>query len=309
MKKYSKQRLKQLKEISVLTYLKNYAPDDLKKEGRAENYRLKSNHRITFSNGMWHSWDTRQGGVSAISFLEHVEGMQFWDAVNYLDDLVSNHPPVTYIAKQVKNIPLRLPSSAPTNEHIIDYLVNERMVDQAIVDELINQHLIYEEYKTGHVVFVGYNIMNRPKYAFKRSITNNFKQDCLGSSKEFSFHVSESSNTTLHVFEAAIDLISYMSLLKMDHIHYQSFNYLSLSGLGANDHTLPTALSSYLECYPKINYIILHLDNDIPGFEASLNIKNILDDSYKVVIEEPKYGKDINDDLKYVRKYEFQTYM
>lgn len=57
-------------------------------------------------------------------------------------------------------------------------------------------------------------------------------QDAYGSHKAFSFKLdSIESNNEVHLFESAIDLLSYATLLKMNNKEWYNCNLLSLAGV------------------------------------------------------------------------------
>ena len=58
------------------------------------------------------------------------------------------------------------------------------------------------------------------------------------------------------------------------------------------------ALSRYLADHPEIHTLRLHLDNDAVGRGAVAGIVGGLRDRYEIWDEPPKYGKDVNDQLK-----------
>ena len=131
--------------------------------------------------------------------------------------------------------------------------------------------------------------------------------DHAGSNKAFSFNYTNVNNDVLHVFEAAIDLLSYMTLLKMDEMDYTEFNYLSLAGASdkitsKSEADIPIALKAYLERNPNIKTIIFHLDNDEVGIGATAKIISILNSKYQCIDEHPKMHKDVNELLLYVNK-------
>ncbi len=73
--------------------------------------------------------------------------------------------------------------------------------------------MLYQSANFRNAVFVGYD-GDMPAYAFKRNIFKDFKLEHTGSNKAFSFNYQNKESNVLHVFEAAIDLLSYMTLLK-----------------------------------------------------------------------------------------------
>ena len=297
--------LEKVRTLSAFDYLRNYAPDLLVKNGRTDYYH-RDHDSLHFSNGKWYWWSQGKGGTSALDYLIIVEGYEFKDACNYLSDLMNVSEPVTtcYHPKPIK--PFELPVKDKNNDLVIRYLCEIRKIDKDIVDDFISKGMIYQSANFKNAVFVGYD-KDKPAYAFKRSIFKNFKLDHAGSNKAFSFNYTNKNSNELHVFEAAIDLLSYMTLLKMDEIDYTEFNYLSLAGASdkiasKSEADIPIALKAYLERNPNIKTIIFHLDNDEVGIGATSKIISILNSKYQCIDEHPKMHKDVNELLLYVNK-------
>ena len=123
-----------------------------------------------------------------------------------------------------------------------------------------------------NAVFIGKDESGTPKYAALRStLGSTFKQDASGSDKRYSFRLlAREPMDTVHLFEAAIDLMSYATYLKCEGKDYKSENLLSLSGVyqpkkEMKDSKIPIALTTFLSANPKIKTIVLHLDNDKAG--------------------------------------------
>lgn len=292
--------LEKVRTLSAFDYLRNYAPDLLVKNGRTDYYH-RDHDSLHFSNGKWYWWSQGKGGTSALDYLIIVEGYEFKDACNYLSDLMNVSEPVTtyYHPKPIK--PFELPVKDKNNDLVIRYLCEIRKIDKDIVDDFISKGMIYQSANFKNAVFVGYD-KDKPAYAFKRSIFKNFKLDHAGSNKAFSFNYTNKNSNELHVFEAAIDLLSYMTLLKMDEIDYTEFNYLSLAGASdkiasKSEAYIPIALKAYLERNPNIKTIIFHLDNDEVGIGATSKIISILNSKYQCIDEHPTSYKDVNEEL------------
>lgn len=292
--------LEKVRTLSAFDYLRNYAPDLLVKNGRTDYYH-RDHDSLHISNGKWYWWSQGKGGTSALDYLIIVEGYEFKDACNYLSDLMNVSEPVTtyYHPKPIK--PFELPVKDKNNDLVIHYLCEIRKIDKDIVDDFISKGMIYQSANFKNAVFVGYD-KDKPAYAFKRSIFKNFKLDHAGSNKAFSFNYTNKNSNELHVFEAAIDLLSYMTLLKMDEIDYTEFNYLSLAGASdkiasKSETDIPIALKAYLERNPNIKTIIFHLDNDEVGIGATSKIISILNSKYQCIDEHPTSYKDVNEEL------------
>lgn len=110
------------------------------------------------------------------------------------------------------------------------------------------------------------------------------------------------NSSILHVFEAAIDLLSYMTILKLDHQDFKQYNYLSLAGASdkiasKTEADIPIALKSILERNKNIKTLIFHLDNDEVGIGATFKIMNVLSQKYDCIDDHPKDCKDVNEEL------------
>ena len=111
----------------------------------------------------------------------------------------------------------------------------------------------------------------------------------------------------MHLFEAAIDLLSYATYLKREGKDYKAENLLSLSGVyqpkkEIKDSKIPVALSTFalttfLKAHPHIKTIYLHLDKDKAGRLCTAALKELLQKDYRIVDEPPPVGKDFNDFL------------
>ena len=106
----------------------------------------------------------------------------------------------------------------------------------------------------------------------------------------------------MHLFECAIDLLSYATLAKMAGRDWRTDSLVSLAGVylpkeKIEDSTTPAALVKFLDDKPQIQKIFLHFDNDNAGRKASLALKTILPSKYEVIDSPPPCGKDYNDFL------------
>ena len=91
-----------------------------------------------------------------------------------------------------------------------------------------------------------------------------FKGEAPGSDKRYSFTIAENPSAPgVHLFESAIDLLSYATLLKMNGRDWRQDALLSLGGVfkRKQEFVIPLALSQYLQDHPGTNTLYLHLDN------------------------------------------------
>ena len=185
---------------------------------------------------------------------------------------------------------------------VVEYLFG-RGIDYEIINECLDKELIIESLPYHNVVFIGYDENKEPKYAAYRATNQSrIMGDCTGSKKQYSFRLTAENTGEVHLFECAIDLLSYATLLKLDGKDWRQFNLVSLAGVYSpkqkiEDSKVPVTLSRLLEKDKTIRRIVLHLDNDVAGRKATKALQTILPKEYEVVDEPPAYGKDVNDFL------------
>lgn len=91
------------------------------------------------------------------------------------------------------------------------------------------------------------------------------------SDKNYSFSIfTEKSCDMVHLFESAIDLLSYATLLKLDGKEWRREHLLSLAGVyqpakEIEKSKVPATLARVLKMHPEVKTIVLHLDNDRIG--------------------------------------------
>lgn len=297
----SKSELANIKKLDLLTYLKNYEPEELIRNGRTD-YVMRTYSSLHISNGLWCWWAKGIGGRNALKFLIEVRGMEFLDAAQYLKDLIKEHPPTQITQSVVKRQGhLILPKKDMNNEKIINYLVNCRKIDSEIVKYCIENKIIYQCASDKSVIFVGFDYQSLPKFACKRATDSNLKMDIYGSDKRYSFNIKNNNSKTLHIFESAIDLLSFMTLLKLKKQDFLQDNYLSIDGASLignsmKDSTIPVALDEFLS-KNEIKTLLLHLDNDRAGKETAIKIMYHLENDYEIIDCSSKKYKDVNDEL------------
>jgi hypothetical protein len=108
-----------------------------------------------------------------------------------------------------------------------------------------------------------------------------------GCNPRYSFHwIGESD--TLYVFEAPVDMLSYITLYPRE---WQQRSYVALCGVGGQ------AMLWMLEQYPQLRKVALCLDNDEAGHKASERLENELSEKGYTSERILSQGKDWNDDL------------
>lgn len=300
---YPPEVIQRAKQMDLLTYLRNYEPEELVHFSR-ETYTTRTHDSLKISNGMWYWFSQSIGGKSALEYLIKVKDYSFLQAVETIVGNVITTPPKIYKTNK-KTVPdrLYLPDKAPNNDRAKAYLIS-RGIDESIIQECIDNDLIYQQNKSNNVVFLGYDKDKKVRYAMCRGTNESrYMQEVTGSHKAFSFKLeSIEESDTLHLFESAIDLLSYATLLKLNDKEWYNTHLLSLAGVyqpaaKIEDSKLPLALNYYLNQHQNIKKIYLHLDNDRAGRLATLALKEVLPKQYEVIDNPPPSGKDVNDFL------------
>lgn len=297
------------RSIDVLTYLEKYDPDELVPEGHGR-YHSREHDSLKIDSNGWFWFSQNIGSKTALDYLIRVKDVKFADAVLLLTELP---PEVSTDTKTIWTPQDRqekepkefmLPRQSFTTDVAGKYLEG-RGIDRDIVRWCIRTKRIYESYPHHNVVFVGFDHKGDAKYASQRGCGSDFVGEVSGSDKRFSFNVPAiSESNTLYVFESAIDLLSFATLLKMEGYEWRSVNMLSLSGIYApkidllGKYKLPRALSQYLADNPNIHSVVACFDNDDKGRGAAYAVKSVLtEEGYAVKIKPPREGKDYNDQL------------
>ena len=292
------EQIEKAKQMDLLTYLQSYEPNNLKKISH-DTWCTKEHDSLKISNGKWHWFSRHIGGKTALDYLIKVKGVSFVQAVEIITGYSAVLPPV-YTPAQKSNQPktLELPESNSDICAVRRYLKSRGIAD-AIIDYCRNNKLLYEDAKYHNCIFLGYD-GDTPKYGAVRSTNSDFKRDLTGSDKRFSFFIpAESKTQTVHLFESAIDLLSYATL-ELRHGQPRHDDLLSLAGVykTENKQDIPLALKTYLDRRKETKVIYLHLDNDEVGRTATRQITDALSAEYTVIDQPPQSGKDFNDFLK-----------
>ena len=305
------EQIKKVKQLDLLTYLKKYDPNELVYINQ-NNYTTKTHDSLKISNGLWNWFSAGIGGKTALEYLIQVKGYKFIEAANHIMNLehINMYEKDTIKQKRTKVTTIRqtklvLPPHNSNNNIIINYLKN-RKISEEVIKECIARKLIYEDNKH-NLVMIGYNEYKEPIYAGIRATTSSrFMHDVTGSNKSHSFRIADNKQSNeLHIFEGAIDLMSFASLLLLKEIDYKKYNMLSLAGVYQpakviTESKVPKAISEYLTTNKNISKVILHLDNDKAGRLATKALTIVLASQYKVLDRAVPFGKDVNEYLQMV---------
>ena len=262
--------------------------------------RLASDRSITVRGNEWYDHALEQGGL-AIDFVQNFYGLSFPESVTTL--LGGEQGEVYNRAKERKQTEQKnfeLPPKNSDMRRVFAYLIKNRYIDRNVVSFFAKQKLLYESCEQSadktkeyhNAVFVGYDENEVPCHAHKRGIYSNgksFKGNVENSNPCYSFHYTGTSNR-LYVFEAPIDMMSFITINKST--NWQEHSYVALCGV--SDQSMLTML----ENNPNLNHVLLCLDHDTAGIEASEKFQDIL---YEKKIECSRMlskCKDWNEDIK-----------
>ena len=289
------------KQMDLLTYLQNYEPQELVHVS-GNIYCTKAHDSLRISNGKWCWFSQGIGGKSALDYLIKVNGLSFTEAVEQITGQAAIKPPIFVSSHKEKPKVLLLPQASRCATNAVSYLQN-RGIDFELIDFCIKTGRIYESTTYHNVVFIGFDKGGTAKYATLRGIGTDFKGEANGSDKHYSFSLPAAQpNNTVHLFESAIDALSYATLLKQYGRDWRNENLLSLAGIYQPkkiiaESRVPVALTRFLEDYPHIKNVTQHLDNDTPGRMAAKAIMTVMPKEYTVTNKPPPSGKDFNDYL------------
>lgn len=256
--------------------------------------RLASDHSITVRGNEWfdHAEGARKGGL-AIDFVQYHYGLSFPEAVTMLlnGEQGQGYRESEHRQTEPKKA-FALPPTNDTMRRVFAYLIKSRLLDQKVVSHFAHEGLLYEDAQYHNAVFVGRDKEGVARHAHKRGTYtggNAYKGNVEGCDPRFSFHHVGTSDT-VYVFEAPIDMLSFISLYQKD---WQRHSYVALCGVAEH------ALLQLLADYPQINKIGLCLDHDEAGIKADKRIAGILAErGYPNVFPLFSAHKDWNEDIK-----------
>ncbi len=252
--------------------------------------RLASDRSITIRGSEWYDHEEHEGG-NAISFVRKHYGLSYPEAV---EELLGRRSGQTYpVAQRTQTPPkqFELPEANGDMRRVFAYLVKGRHIDRSVVTHFARARLLYEDAKYHNCVFVGRDECGIPRHAHKRncnSFGKAFRQNVEGSDPRYSFH-HMGTDGRLFVFEAPIDLLSYLTLHPVD---WQTHSYVACCGTSA----IPAL--SMLERMPAPEEVYLCLDNDQAGETGSLRMAEQIAEQFNIASDRilPEH-KDWNDDL------------
>ncbi len=260
--------------------------------------RLASDHSITVRGNQWFDHATGEGGL-AVDFVRRFYNMNFPEAVTFLLNGEQGKAYHTVEEKPAEHPkPFMVPQANERMRRVYAYLIQHRGIECEIVNSFVQAGLLYEGAEYHNAVFIGKDEHGIVRHAHKRSVNSEgkaFRINVEGSDPQYSFHWMGTTER-LYVFEAPIDLMSFITLYPQD---WGSHSYVALCG------TAEHAMLWMLEQNPHLQNVTLCLDNDDAGRKAVERLTSILNENgYMDIVPLLPEAKDWNEELLVQQKAE-----
>ena len=258
------------KQIDLLTYLKACEPSQLVRVS-GNTYCTKEHDSLKISNGKWMWWSRGIGGKTALDYLIKVQGYSFLEAVQaILGNTTVAYPVMGNVQKEearAAETPLLLPEKCKSADKVTEYLFG-RGIDYEIINYCLQKGFLFESLPYHNAVFVGYDEHGIARHAHKRGTgsESTYKGNAESCDPRYSFHWTGKDNT-LYLFEAPIDMLSFISLHKEN---WRSHSYAAACCVGDQ------VLFQMLKVNPNIDTVCLCMDNDTAGQAANKRISDKL---------------------------------
>ena len=206
------EQITQAKELDLLTYLQRFDPHALVHVS-GNTYCTREHDSLKISNGKWNWFSRGIGGKTALDYLIKVQGFSFTQAVETLVERAAVLPP---ISRAPSSPPpprkLLMPELNSNHDRVLNYLMG-RGIHPVVLDYCLEHKLLFETKQYHNALFAGYDREGNVRYAALRGTLGDFKGEVTGSDKHYSFSISAPQESSrLHLFESAIDLLSYATL-------------------------------------------------------------------------------------------------
>ena len=252
--------------------------------------RLSSDHSITVRGSEWFDHAAGKGG-GPVSFVQTYYGLNYPEAMKLLlGGEAGQIYPSARERKEESPKAFQLPERSKDMRRVYGYLMKHRHIDKSVITYFAREGTLYEDAEYHNCVFVGRDENGIPRHSHKRS-TNSygeaFRINVEGGDPRYSFH-HIGSDGSLYVFEAPIDLLSFITLYPRD---WQAHSYVACCG------TSMIPVLKMLERMPTQDTVFLCLDNDHAGQKACERMAEELQERGVVSVRISPRLKDWNDDL------------
>ena len=244
MPRYTEEQIARANETDLVSFLRARG-EKLKKSGK--EYRWMKHDSLTVDHNEWYRFSGSKGG-HPIDFLMEFYNMSFPEAVKTLinespgenkqevkkmeqEDAGSHEGSHEGCPIPSEKAKLQLPKAYENNDRVREYLIKERKISEKIIDQMLAEGKIYEDAVKHNVIFIGCDPKGTVRYAGIRGTKEKYRGDAPGSEKAYGFSHT-GTDDTLFVFEAPIDLLSFLSATGDG---WETHHYISLGGVSEYD--------------------------------------------------------------------------
>ena len=261
---FTEQQKTQARQTDIAELLRSQG-ETLKRSG-SESEWMDGGQKVTIRGNLWYHQYEQVGG-DAVDFVRRFYNKSYPEAMEYLlggsGGTLAVSPSV-----QKEEKPFVLPPKNDNMRRVFAYLLNCRGIDREVLYAFVHKGMIYESADYHNAVFVGFDSNGNPKHAHKRGTgsESSYKGNVSGSQPEYSFRWSGQSDT-LYLFEAPIDMLSFISMQKEG---WRQHSYAASCSVSDR------VLFQMLKDNPNIRQVVLCLDSDEPGQTAAKRIADKL---------------------------------
>ena len=259
---FTEQEKELANNADITSYLK-LRGETVKRAGR-ENVWYAPSGKVSINGSEWYSQYEETGG-GAILFVRKFFGLSFPEAVrSLLGENVGTVVQQKHKEEKADDRKFEVPPKHSDMRRVYGYLCNERGISRSIIHAFASEGLLYEEPEYHNAVFVGTDNDGTPIHIHKRSTVpgSDFKNNVYGSNADYSFHWDGESDR-LYVFEAPIDMLSYLTLYSSE---WEKHSYVALCS------TADRGAMRILKERADIKNVYLCLDHDGAGIEGAYRI-------------------------------------
>ena len=295
---FSEEQKIRANNVDIVDFLRSQGEEVVRS---GHEWRWKRHDSLTINGSRWYQHSAEQGG-NAVSFVRRFWNLSYPEAVTMLLSGERGAELQQATPKQERpKAPFALPEANGNMRRVYAYLMKQRYIDADVISHFAKAKTLYEDARHHNAVFVGTDENGVARHAHKRStltIGEPYRGNVESSDPKYSFrHIGHSDR--LYVYEAPIDLLSFITLYKKD---WQDHSYLALCGVSDQ------AVFQTLQSIPHIRQVNLCLDNDGPGLAASNRISEKLKQTgYDQASRLLSHYKDFNADLVAERSASEQT--
>lgn len=287
---FTESQKQQAAAVDLAAFLRSRG-EELLPSGR--ELRLASDHSVTVRGSEWYDHSAQRGG-GPVSFVRQRYGLSYPEAMQLL---LGNGAAPYPAAKQEQAPPkpFALPPVHTDMRRVYAYLIKQRGIDRQVINAFAKAGLLYEDTDHHNCVFVGKDENGIACHAHMRGTNSSgkiFRLNVEGGDPRCSFH-HIGTDGDLYVFEAPIDLLSYISLHPDG---WQRHSYVACCGVSFQ----PVQWMAEQLSTPKT--VFLCMDNDNAGHKACKRMAASLAEQDIPAQRLLSQGKDWNDDLVALRQ-------